>query len=518
MQRSATQTYQLHPPQALAIGINLGIGLLWLWLYFPILRYLQGTFTSDSFRTNLLLLIGILILIGMRVQRSRSRLEPATLPHFRLLPLALVVSCSILYLALERWLDIKILAAICFAIASYGLLGLWLRPQAWREGMLTALLLIGTLPFSDMLQIFVGYPMRVATATLVREGLAALGIASLGTNTIMIFEHGISNVDLPCSGVTSLWTGSMFLLAATWLERRSLGLRWLGVACLFFALLFLANLLRITALVVAGQVAGLPLLAEMLHVPLGVIGFVAACAAAVWLLRRLPVLPNDDAPSSPSSSNNIAAALSVPCGSSADRPRPWFPPALLLFVLALALLYAPRPTVAAAQNAPQPMVFPAELATSPLALRPGELDWLLRDGAESVERVRFQWRDLSGSLLLITSTSRRAHHQPERCFQAYGLTIESTATQLVASDLPVQFLRLRDGNRQTYSATYWFQSATQTTADYGTRFWADVSLNPQRWVLVTMLLDQEYQVTNGDLQELYRVMHDTVAEKIANGE
>jgi hypothetical protein len=65
MQRSATQTYQLHPPQALAIGINLGIGLLWLWLYFPILRYLQGTFTSDSFRTNLLLLIGILILIGL---------------------------------------------------------------------------------------------------------------------------------------------------------------------------------------------------------------------------------------------------------------------------------------------------------------------------------------------------------------------------------------------------------------------------------------------------------------------
>jgi exosortase O len=505
MQRSTTHSYPLGPPTILLIATNLGVVALWLWLYFPVLGYLQSTFSNDTFRTNLLLLIAILVLIGLRIHRSQLRIDLAATPRPYPLPLALVVGCSLLYLALERWLDIKILAAICFALASYGLLGLWMQPRPWRQGMLTALLLIGTLPFADMLQIFVGYPMRVATANIVREGLATLGVASLGTNTIMIFEHGISNVDLPCSGVSSLWTGSLFLLAATWLERRAIGLRWLGIAATMFGLLFLTNLLRVAALVVVGQVAGWTLLAEMIHVPLGVLGFGAVCAVVVWLLRRLPALGG-----APGANEMIAAD-----GQDGARPVPgWFSLVLLAGVFVFALLYTPRPTIAGAVAAPQPLLFPAELVTSPLELRPGELDWLLRDGAESVERVRFEWRDLRGSLLLITSTSRRAHHQPERCFQAYGLTIESAATQLVTTDLPIQFLRLSDGQGRAYTATYWFQSATQTTSDYGTRFWADISLDPQRWVLVTMLFEGEHQLANSDLPEFYALIHQAVERQL----
>ena len=98
-------------------------------------------------------------------------------------------------------------------------------------------------------------------------------------------ENGVSQVDLPCSGVKSLWTGALFLIAATWIERRPLNLRWLGVAGIFGGLLLAANLARVAVLVLVGQVAGWPLAAEMIHVPLGVLGFVAACAAAVMLMR-----------------------------------------------------------------------------------------------------------------------------------------------------------------------------------------------------------------------------------------
>jgi hypothetical protein len=39
-------------------------------------------------------------------------------------------------------------------------------------------------------------------------------------------------------------------------------------------------------LVVVGQVAGWRLAAEMLHVPLGVLGFIAVCSVVVKCLRR----------------------------------------------------------------------------------------------------------------------------------------------------------------------------------------------------------------------------------------
>ena len=108
----------------------------------------------------------------------------------------------------------------------------------------------------------------------------------MGVDTILVFENGISQVDIPCSGVKSLWSGMMFLLAATWIRHKPINLRWLLVAGVFGVLLFAANLARVAALVVVGPVAGWPLLAEMLHLPLGVLGFAAACAAAVALLDR----------------------------------------------------------------------------------------------------------------------------------------------------------------------------------------------------------------------------------------
>ena len=128
--------------------------------------------------------------------------------------------------------------------------------------------------------------MRLLTALLVREGLAILGFQSIGVDTILVFENGISQVDLPCSGVKSLWTGGIYMLAATWIERRRFHQSWLLVGFVFALLLIVANLARVAVLVTAGQALGWRLLAEMLHVPLGVLGFAAACATLVWMLRR----------------------------------------------------------------------------------------------------------------------------------------------------------------------------------------------------------------------------------------
>jgi len=536
-----------------AAGV-LALAGLWLWLFRPVLSYLAIVYGREDFRTNQWALAGVAVLVVLRLRdsarsdpgRARLDLTTALVPSLHHAPLALALGGASAYLAVERYLDVNTLSATLFGLATYGLVGLWLPPRRWRGGLPAALLLVGTLPFGEHLQTFVGYPLRIATAALVRDGLAAAGVGAIGIDTILVLENGVSQVDLPCSGVKSLWTGMLFLLAATWIERRPLDRRWLGVAAAMAALLFAANFLRVALLVLAGQVAGWPRLAEMLHVPLGVLGFVAACgAAARWLrgsqdrpaqaqvdARRVnPRAPNWQAPrgardASPLRGFPPLEREGLPsarrCGAATELLRQSLRvppiPALLAVVLLLNLLYAPR-SLAGLQAAPPAWDFPAGLAARPLPLKPDEVEWLTRDGAESAGRFDFRWRGLRGSMTLVTSATWRAHHRPERCFEVYGLTLDDTRAHLVRPDFPLRVVALGDGRRRlgartVLSAAYWFQSPTRTTDDFGTRIWADLSPRRDRWVMVSILFDGVVDPGAADVRELYLALHGAVARHL----
>jgi exosortase O len=489
-------------PRTVRTGVNAAILGLWLWLYRPVFDYLAVIFSREDFRTNQLVLAGVILLIASRMHKEHIHPRVNAAPQLFYPGLILALSSSALYLVAERFLDINTLSASLFGLASYGLLGLWMQPQRWRRGLPAALLLIGALPFGEHMQTFIGYPMRILTASIVRDGLTGVGVASIGVDTILVLENGVSQVDLPCSGVKSLWTGMLFLIAATWIERRSFNLRWLLVALVFGGLLFTANVARVGVLVVVGQVAGWRLAAEMLHVPLGVLGFVAACAAAVALLRlerRIEPVAHDER----------------------ARPAPgrpvWLAPVLAMAILAMALAYTPRPQTGLAQLPPA-WEFPASLITDPTPLKPDEIEWLTRGGAESADRRRFEWRGITGSMILITSTTWRAQHRPERCFEVYGLSLDDSRTHLVAPDFPLRFLSLRYGDgRGLQSATYWFQSVGRTTDDYGARIWADLSPDRNRWVLITILFDGVQDPRATDVQALFTALHDTVARSLEGG-
>jgi len=492
------------------MGANALILGLWLWLYRAVFDYLSIIFSRDDFRTNQVLLVGVIALIAWQTYRRGAAFAFDARPQLFAPALALALGGSALYLLAERFLDVNTLSASLFGLASYGLLGLWMRPRRWREGLPAALLLIGTLPFGAHLQTFVGYPMRILTATIVGDGLAAAGATSVGVDTILVLENGVSHIDLPCSGVKSLWTGMLFLVAATWIERRRINMRWLLIALLLALLLFVVNLVRVAIMVVVGQVMGWTLLAEMLHVPLGMLGFGAVCAAAVGLSSLQP---------------SIADAPEEEQSSAHERPI-WLAPALAAVILAMGLIYAPRPQVGLAQ-APDSSArwdFPADLITEPEPLRPDEIEWLTRDGAASAERMRFAWRGsdgtVSGSLMLITSATWRAQHRPERCFEVYGLSLNASRVylvELVEPDFPVRFVSLGDeAGRELASASYWFQSAQRTTADYGTRIWADLLPQRDRWVLVTILFDDVRDPRDADLHALYAALHEAVARRLNN--
>ncbi|MFO7681664.1 MAG: exosortase O [Chloroflexota bacterium] len=493
LNRPEVSKQSLHP-----LVLNIIIWLLWLWLYRPLYPYFGVIFTREDFRTNQILLIGIVGLLLLQTRQARFQTPFLHAPQVNKLPLLLTVGGSVLFLLAERFLNVNTLSASLFGLATYGLWGLWLAPERWRRGLPVALLLIGVLPFGDHMQTFVGYPMRIFTAYLVQHGLLAAGVQSVGVDTILVFENGVSHVDLPCSGVKSLWTGGLFLLAATWVEKRPLSPRWFLVALSMAGLLFAANLARVAILTVTGPVLGWALLAEMLHVPLGVLGFALACLAAVWLLRFLPETTND-----------------APSALESDRlPSPWLAPFLMIVLTGMIFAYAPRPQTGLQQASPA-WDLPPALATEALPLKPDELQWLTREGAESADRRRFQWGDLRGSMILITSKTWRAHHRPERCFEVYGLSLDDSRTYLLENETPIRLVTLGDGDqRSLLSAAYWFQSADQVTDDYATRIWADLSPERDRWVLVSVLFEGVVDPHDAEVQEFYLALQAAVAASL----
>lgn len=483
---------------AFAITLNLALLAAWLWLYRAMFDYLGVIAARQDFRTNQLMLFGIVAVMVWQIRGGHWQLQFHLLPRLYLLPLLLALGGSFGYLIVERVLDINTLSAVLFGAASYGLLGLYLTPSSWRQGLPAALLLIGVLPFAEHMQTFLGFPMRIVTAELVRQVFAWVGITSAGVDTILVLENGVAQIDSPCSGVKSLWTGAMFLLAATWLDRRVVNARWLVVALLFAALLFASNLLRVAALVVSAHVLNLPVLAEMLHVPLGVLGFIGACAAAVVLLRHCHAAP-------------VHFILD---DKTAPAPARYLAPVLLSGIVIMGIFYAPRPQTGLTHHAPA-WNFPAALQITPLPLKPDESAWLTRDGAESAARFRFTYQGISGVMILVPSKTWRAHHSPERCFQVYGLTTDESHAQLLAENFPVRAVTLRDPKSSArLNAAYWFQSRTRTTDDYGTRIWADTAGTPERWVLVSILFDAPVQANDARVTALYQALHRAIAQEL----
>jgi exosortase O len=485
---------------------NVGLLALWVWLYWAVFGYLAVIFSREEFRTNqaVLLIVLILVFIQFRQQRIRPRFD--VLPQMYLPGLLIAIGGSVLYLLCERFLDINTLSATLFGLATYGLFGLWMSPRRWQEGLPAALLLIGVLPFGDHLQTFVGYPLRIATANIIHYALQSLGIHSFGADTILVFESGLAQVDLPCSGIKSLWTGMLFLTAATWVERRVIGLRWLGVTAVFGGLLFAANVARVMALVLVGQVANLRMIATWIHVPLGVLAFASVCGIAVLLIRRLPSATFPQ-PVLTKPANDLAN-----CTTPVKRPI-WLVPALALAFAVMALLYTPRPQTATAQ-AGIVWVFPQNLHLGPSQMSPELKEWAFSGGAEFFDRWLFDWSDgnaqRSGSLLFVTSSSWRGQHAPERCFEVDGFSLETSQTAMFDDDFSARFLLLkRPGGRQV-SAMYWLQAADKATDDFASRIWADLSPDRQRWVMVTVLFDDVYPVSDPAIHSLANALRQTV--------
>ena len=484
---------------------------LWIWLYWEVFGYFRVIFSSEEFRTNqiVLAIVLVLVLIQFRKERWQPRLD--VLPQFFWPGLSLVLIGSASFLLAERFLDINTLSASLFGLATYGLIGLWISPRRWLGGLPAALLLIGTLPFGDHLQTFVGYPMRIATARIIQEGLGAAGIYSVGVDTILVLENSLAQVDIPCSGIKSLWTGMLFLIAATWIERCTINLRWFGTAVLMGILLFLANVARVTTLVLVGQVAGWELLAELIHVPVGVLAFGVVCTITLLFIKNLGSSELHFHPTVAQQSQE---------DDSRDLKRPvWLAPLLAVCIAGMALAYTPRPQPVMAQDSIN-WVFSPELQVQVDPLPPRLFAWVTKGGAEFADRWNFSWQgdsgEINGSMMFLTSKTWRGQHRPERCFEVQGIAVETSQTVLFDNDFTARQLIVTDGINQV-TALYWLQIDHRAMDDFATRIWSDLASERQPWVLVTISMDDVYPPESATVRSVAELVRTAIANSLEGG-
>lgn len=487
---------------------NLAIAVLWLGLFAPVLAHLSRIYARQDMSVSLLALLAILAVLIWRARGRRMRgLDWTRSPRLRPAPALLALGAALGYLAVARFLDIHILEDALFGLGSYGLAGLWMGRPAWRRGWPVLLLVVATLPFGYHLDTFVGYPLRVWTAGVASSLLGGRLPAGGGAEAVLLLENQVAAVDLACSGVKGLWTGSLLLLAAAWLSGAGLGWRLLLAAAVQNLLLVLANLLRVTALAGVGLALGQPVVAGWLHLPLGVLGFAAAALVGLRVLRG-PDTGSAILPRGPAAE---------PAGREASRPV--VAGVILFALLLLNLAYRPRSpltaTVApAASEQTMPWTWPPGLRVTPLPLKASDAAWLAADGAAAVERMRFGGGALSGSLILVLAGTWRAHHAPERCFEVYGLKrLDSRPLVLDDGDLGLRLVSLggADG-RPSHTALYWFQSASgRMTGDYAARIWADLPPHREPWVLASVLFDRPVAADAPATLDLVRSLRRAIA-------
>ena len=467
--------------------------------------FLRIPFSGEERRLNLFLLGFFVSLIAGRLRRlpklpSHVLQWPQNpLSTMHRIALALFVTAIGLHTALRHSFGENTLTAVLLLLALYAGIALFLRPPSVRAGLPGLLLLVAALPFAALAEGYVGLWARIYTAEVVQQLLSLLHVPVLPVSNILLLERGLAHVDIACSGLRGLWSGALAYLLVTFLDRRSIGGAWLLGLLLLELGLLLANIGRVFVLVCLAHVAEAPQLAEALHVPLGLFGFVLCVAFGFFYLRgRVPAHAPRHATNG---SFDQAAPATDPLPANTPHAHRtvavWLPPSVATLLIALCIF--DRGTARSPQSPRIGLhdlssIVPAALRGQPVDLNQGEREIFDRFGAHAQK-----WRIPGGSLIAVQSptlTAFRAHHPPEVCLLGAGLRVVTAQNVWIGPQAQARLLTLNarqavasaDSAPQTHAALYWFQSANRSTPDILSRIAAQI-WRPQPWVLVTLIHD-----------------------------
>ena len=374
-------------------------------------------------------------------------------------------------------------------LALAGFAGLFLSSEIWKKSMTVMVAASVVLPMGSHAEAYLGFPARVLAAKGASALLGALHIQSIQAESVLVLEGGISNVESGCSGLKSLWCGALVVMGAAMVRRSRIDARLLLSMLILVVILLIGNTMRVTILVLLVDVLHAPALAQLVHVPMGALAFLAASALA------LIALPPAE-PLSPAAHDNGAP--------------PSTPAILLLSAALLALMCVTSAPSQAETPALQPLQWPAQMNTNGMTLSDAEDGLFRRHQTASASKIAFDWQGIRGSALVVVSDSFRAHHPPELCLVGAGHRLG--AERLVSTDGHAWKRMDLDGN--TRVALSWFQSENLIRAELLDRVLADFFTSDHRWALVTVLVEGASKVTPQQLQALQILVENTVHQQL----
>lgn len=469
------------------------IAIAWLWANFPALQWLSASL-QDTSAFNLIVFAVVAIALLIQAIRYRRKLEISPVPILQPVPLILVFGTAI-FANLGQWLlDVPQISVLLFAIGTYGLLGLFISPRIWRKGIPAAIISACILPFSVQFGTGLGFPVRVMTAKTVEHILAVWQIGVISSHDIIVLENSVARVDLPCSGLKSLWTGTLFLLAATWLENRQIRFKWLLVCLVNILLLVAANIGRVLLLVIISNVYHRPDLGQIVHLPLGLIGFISASLVTWLLLQKVPRYKLQA----------VAKSESIPLHPASLSKQ------VIVCVCILGIALIPQPPQVST-SAIASIQMPLAAHATPIELTAVETEFFANYPGAIAQKHRFEQENISGSILFVSSNSVQAYHAPELCLLGNGLKIDKMQQKQLAPEVLGRWLSLNNGK---LAAAYWFQSPQHTTDDFLTRLWAQITRKDRLWVMVSVLFDEAEQPDTPAIESFTTNIHDAIASAL----
>ncbi len=243
--------------------------LLALW---PVLEWYTSRLldSSDEKFGVLALITAIGYLLNQRANDRQARIPLLTLSL-----LMLVYLCSYVFLPpiFRAAIAITLLGVLC----SQYFLGRGLSPALWG-------LLLLSLPVMASLQFFLGYPLRWLVGNLAAHLLQLNGLAVTHTGTLLNWDGGAVSIDAPCSGIKMMWFGFYLCFTLACVYRMHLA-RLVALSSMTLGIIIAANILRATALFYIES--GLIAMPAWAHDGVGMVTFIAAAVAILWLADRL---------------------------------------------------------------------------------------------------------------------------------------------------------------------------------------------------------------------------------------
>jgi exosortase O len=403
---------------------------------------------------------------------------------------------------------------LCYLIV-YAWLGLVVTPAFWKKSFPVCLLLILTLPILERLQRFIGFPLQIFTAKVVSVLLQFLGANHVSASTIILTENYATTIDIPCSGIKSLYFGVVIMLGGFFLQQLRLSWKSLLLALSFLSLLIFFNTWRVFALVYVYGVLHLQQAGDAIHVSLGVVGFGVSCFL-LWL--GASIVSKDQPPLQKKVKPSSLPRLQV-ISSLIHHLSFWqfflFWISILLFTAVATQVFFPLRPKPVQQHSNLTFELAGTVLT-PLPFTAKEETLFAHPEISFAQKYVVEWQAQKQiSLLLVKSNSARSYHDPELCLQSLGYRLLKNEVELVNSQ-PIKHLEVTtvDGTNQSGSVYYWYVSRQKMITDYSQRIWAQLEQPTAEWVLIEVALKDSPRLTQPQLEQLFGTITESVRQQL----